>query len=362
MSFLNSVLEPPTYGYTRDEKLYIPSSGELWKEFASRLNVFSNRKNWLALTCWIASLLLAVPFVIFLTKYFSWPLAIIGFVYSMVWLGTHGTIYFHRYSTHRAYEFSNRYAQFIVANLAIKIIPEELYVVSHYVHHMLSEQPGDPYNAHAGFLYCFLADANHQPIARNLSAVDYKRLTQLLNHTNVRINSYEQYQKWGSLCHPLTTLIHYALNWIFWYAVFYAIGGNALATALFGMSFFWAMGIRTFNYSGHGSGKDRRKPGIDFYQKDFSINQCWPGLITGEWHNNHHLYPNGVRAGFLRYQLDPAWYFIKVYSWLGGISSVRDFKEDFFQKHYLPYLKEKKVGVTLDVPEVEIRFKEAKIT
>ena len=57
-------------------------------------------------------------------------------------------------------------------NLVIKTFPEEIYVVSHHVHHAKSDQPGDPYNANAGFLYCFLADVNHQPIAQNLSEED----------------------------------------------------------------------------------------------------------------------------------------------------------------------------------------------
>lgn len=53
------------------------------------------------------------------------------------------------------------------------MIPEEIYVVSHHVHHAKSDQPGDPYNASGGFLYCFLADVNHQPIAKSLSEKDY---------------------------------------------------------------------------------------------------------------------------------------------------------------------------------------------
>jgi superfamily II DNA or RNA helicase len=53
-------------------------------------------------------------------------------------------------------------------NLMIKLIVEEAYVVSHHVHHLLSEQPGYPYNVNGGFWYCFLADANHQGVNRDL--------------------------------------------------------------------------------------------------------------------------------------------------------------------------------------------------
>jgi stearoyl-CoA desaturase (delta-9 desaturase) len=151
----------------------------------------------------------------------------------------------------------------------------------------------------------------------------------------VRLNSYEQYRKWGSLCHPVFTIAHYVLNWIFWFLVFYFLGGFALATAIFGWAGVWAIGIRTFNYEGHGRGKDRRRDGVDFNRLDLSINQVWPGFVAGEWHNNHHLYPNGARSGFLKYQLDLPWLWIRALAAVGVVSSYRDFREDFL-KTYLP--------------------------
>lgn len=338
MSILARVLEVPSYGFERNGELVVPSRKQIFAEFLSRVNVFRDRKNWLACFSWVASLSFGIPLVLFLTRYFSWPLFVLGFVYSMIVLGTHGTVWYHRYATHRAYRFSHPIWRFLVRNMVVKVVLDELYVVSHHVHHWVSEKPGDPYNVHGGWLYCFLADANHQPVSRHLDREDYHRLTGLLNHTGMRLNSYEQYQTWGSVSHPLTTILHFALNWTFWYAVFYLIGGHALALALFGSCGVWGIGVRTFNYDGHGGGKDKRKEGIDFNRTDLSINQLWPGLVTGEWHNNHHLYPNGVRAGFLAYQLDTAWWVIWALHALGGIASYRDFKAEFWEKHYLPYL------------------------
>ncbi len=262
----------------------------------------------------------------------------------MVILGTHGTIWYHRYATHRGYTFSHPFWRFITKNLVIKIIPDELYVVSHHVHHYVPEKPGDPYNAHGGWLYCFLADAIHQPIAKNLSRSDYQRAIHLMDHTGIHMNSYEQYQKWGSICHPAWTLLHFTLNWAFWWGAFYLIGGTALAVAIFASAGVWAVGVRTFNYDGHGGGKDKRKTGIDFNRKDLSINQLWPGLVTGEWHNNHHLYPRGARAGFLPHQLDYAWYYIIICAKLGMVDSYRDDKARFFEEHYNPYLAQQKLA------------------
>lgn len=337
MAFLEKILEPPSYGYTRDGKFYAPPVKTLLREMLSRINIFATKKNWLPLLCWSVTLVQIVPLFIFLGFYFSWPLFVAGFVYSMVVLGTHGTIWYHRYSTHRAYQFKNNFWRFITSNLVIKVIPEEIYVVSHHVHHAVSEEPGDPYNVHGGWWYCFLADAIHQPINRNLDETEYRRVAELLRHTGIYLNTYEQYKKWGSVSNPYDTIARVVLNWAFWYGAFYLMGGHGLAMAMFGSAGVWGIGVRTFNYDGHGAGKDKRKDGIDFNRKDLSINQLWPGLVTGEWHNNHHLYPNGARAGFQRYQLDYAWYYIKALHTIGAVTGYRDFKEDFMTKYFLPY-------------------------
>ncbi len=338
MAFLDRVLSEPSYGYVRNGVLYVPSTSELLREFASRMNVFKSRKNWLSLFSWVATLSLLVPLVLFFLHHFSWPLVVVGFVYSMIVLGTHGTIWLHRYSTHRAYTFRNAFLRTLCRNLVIKIVPEEIYVISHHVHHRYSDEPKDPYNAHAGFLYCFLADANHQGIAKDLSESDYLRLCGMMRHTGVRLNSYAAYQKWGSLCHPAFAIGHYALNWGFWYAAFFLVGGHGLALALFGSAAIWGLGVRTFNFEGHGAGKDKRKPGTDFSQHDRSINQLWPGFVAGEWHSNHHLYPGSARAGFLPHQVDSAFFFIWTWAQLGAITQYRDHKTEFMRDHYAPYL------------------------
>jgi stearoyl-CoA desaturase (delta-9 desaturase) len=219
--------------------------------------------------------------------------------------------------------------------LTIKIVPEETYIVSHHVHHRYSEKAGDPYNVNGGWLYCFLADVNHQMIAKNLSPDSYKRVAGMLNHTGVKANTYEQYLRWGSIASPVRTVLHFVLNWTFWYTTFFLLGGHALATALFGMAAFWAFGIRTFNYDGHGRGKDRRKPGIDFNRDDLSVNQVWPGYVAGEWHNNHHLFPSSARSGFLPYQLDLAWIAIRFWNHLSIVTTYRDDKATFL-KQYVP--------------------------
>ncbi len=353
MTFLKTVLEPPTYGW-KDEsgELSKPSPNQIFKEFFSRLNLFKDKKNWLSFTSWFLVVCLAPFLFLFIFKYFSFTGLILAFFYSMIVMGTHGTIWHHRYCTHRAYKFKNKFWRFFTQNLTLKIIPEEIYAVSHHVHHALSDQPGDPYNAQGGFLYCFLADVNHQPIARNLNERDYKRCVALMDHTGVTPNTYSQYQKYGTIANPVRTILGIMLNWAFWALVFYFIGGPSLLCAMFGAAGFWAVGVRTFNYEGHGKGEDKRREGVDYNREDMSINQIWPGYVAGEWHNNHHLYPNSARSGFKPYQLDLAWCYIKFMSIIGAVSSYRDSKKQFFLEYCTPSVLEKRVYISNE--EVEL--------
>lgn len=337
MTFLDRVLEAPSYGWKDCEgNLTKPSQKQIIAEFFSRLNVFRDKKNWLSFISWLMVLLLAPCLLLFIFKYFTIKLLLAAFIYSMVILGTHGTIWHHRYCTHRAYKFTNNFWRFITQNLTLKIIPEEIYVISHHVHHAKSDQPGDPYNASGGFLYCFLADVTHQPIARNMNAVDYSRCVKLMKHTGVDVNTYCQYQKYGTLANPLRTVLSVMLSWGFWYLVFFFLGGHALAFTLFGAAGVWAVGVRTFNYEGHGKGADKRREGIDHNRADMSVNQVWPGIVAGEWHNNHHLYPKSARSGFKPHQVDLAWYYIKLMSLLGAVSQYHDCKKRFYAEHLQP--------------------------
>jgi stearoyl-CoA desaturase (delta-9 desaturase) len=285
---------------------------------------------------------LSVFFILFLVDYLHWWTILTAFIYGMSIMGTHGTIWHHRYCTHGAYTFKNKFWRFVTQNLTINVIPEEIYVISHHVHHFKSDQPGDPYNAQAGFLYCFLADVNHQPIAKDLSENCYNRVKALMKHTGVKANTYAQYQSRGSYVNPGRAVLAWVLNWSFWFLVFYLIGGPALAVSLFGAAGFWAVGVRTFNYDGHAKGKDKQREGADYNQNDKSINQLWPGIVAGEWHNNHHLFPKSARSGFKPHQIDFAWYYIKLMSWLGAVSHYKDAKKQFYERYYKPYLAGKK--------------------
>jgi fatty-acid desaturase len=334
MAFIDTVLETPSYGWKdKNGKLVIPTIKQLYTEAFSRINVFKTKKNWISLISWLMAICLMPFFIVFLVKYFSFKLLGLFILYSMVIMSVHATIWFHRFCTHKSYKFSHPAWRFITQNLVLRTFPEEIYVVSHHVHHVKSDQPGDPYNPQAGIMYCMLSDVNHQSISKQLSEADYDKASHFLSHTGIFINSYRQYQKWGSIVKPYYTIGLWILNWAFWFAVFYFIGGPGLACALFSGAMFWFVLVRAFNYTGHGKGEDKHVDGIDFDRSNLSINQTRPGLFSGEWHNNHHLYPGSARAGFLPYQLDLAWVYIWCLHRLGAVSSYHDSKKDFLKKY-----------------------------
>ena len=57
-------------------------------------------------------------------------------------------------------------------------------------------------------------------------------------------------------------------------------------------------------------------------------------MLSGEWHNNHHLFPGSARAGFLPYQLDLAWIYIYSLFKLGMVSNYKDSKKEFLSQYY----------------------------
>lgn len=339
MAFIDRILQEPSYGWTNDKgELSIPTTRQLFSEAFRRINIFKSKKNWISFLGWAMIVCMIPFFVVFVTKYLTWQLMLVVLFYSLIIMGTHGTIWFHRYCTHHAFKFSHPVFRFLTQHLVIKTIPEEIYVISHHVHHTKSDLPGDPYNSRAGLMYCMLADVNHQGISKELSEPDYNRVAKFMRHTGVPVNSYRRYLKWGSIANPVYTICTWIFNWAFWYTVLFLIGGHGLACAIFSAAMLWFLLVRAFNYTGHAKGESKHVDGLDFDRSNLSINQTRPGLFTGEWHNNHHLYPGSAQAGFLPNQLDLAWLYIYGMYKIGAVSSYHNSKQEFLKK----YVAEKK--------------------
>lgn len=334
MAFLDRVLQEPSYKWENENgEVVKPSVSRLFQEAFYRINVFKDKRNWISAISWLMVIFMLPFFYFFLTRYISIPLVLLFLLYAMIIMSTHGTIWFHRFCTHNSYSFSHKIWRFITQNLVIKTFPEEIYVISHHVHHAKSDEAGDPYNSTAGFWYCMLSDVNHQSLAKDLSESDYNKAAQMMQHTGVVINSYQQFKDYGSVAHPVYTVALWLGNWAFWFAAFYLLGGFALVCTMFSAAMFWFVFVRAFNYTGHGKGEEKHVDGVDYDRSNLSINQLRPGLFSGEWHNNHHLYPGSARSGFLNYQLDLAWYYIFGLYKLGLVNQYQNNRQDFMDNY-----------------------------
>jgi sn-1 stearoyl-lipid 9-desaturase len=72
-------------------------------------------------------------------------------------------------------------------------------------------------------------------------------------------------------------------------------------------------------------------------KRSTSLTSLWPGMVAGEWHSNHHLYPKNAGSGFQPHQVDLAWYYIKLMHKLSAVKSYKDYKQQFYDRYHQPY-------------------------
>lgn len=337
MPVSSRILYRPSYGWTDAEgRLRVPSGRQLWREAFSRMNIFRSRRNWISFLSLLLLLAWLPLMYLFLFHYFTWGRLLLFLVYSLFLMSIHATVWLHRYCTHRAFTFRHPFWRILFRNLVIRTVPEEIYVISHQVHHALSDKPGDPYHAGGGFWYCMLAEFNHQRIAPDLSEKDYAVVRKMMRPSGIRLNSYAAYRKWGTLSPPWAVTGSLLLNWGAWLLILVGLGGPGTACTLFCGALSWFIVVRAFNYTGHGRGKPHHREGIDFDHRNLSLNQLRPGILAGEWHNNHHLFPASARTGFLPYQADLPWLLILGMYKLGIVQEYQDAKPLFYQRYWQP--------------------------
>jgi stearoyl-CoA desaturase (delta-9 desaturase) len=244
-------------------------------------------------------------------------LALLGGFYVLTILGV--TVGFHRLFTHRSFEVPNFIRAFLAAagSMAVEGRPIE-WAATHRRHHAYADQFGDPHSphlversglagvvrglwhAHMGWLF----QANGTDSAR--WAPDLEKDSVL-----VAVNRWVPALVAASFVAPPVIAFAITRSWM---------------AALTG--FLWGSLVRIFlmhhvtwsiNSICHFFG---RRP---FRTRDESRNN-WPLSVIsfGEaWHNNHHAFPSSARHGLFRWQLDPAWRFIRTLQQLHLATNVR---------------------------------------
>ena len=332
--FLRRVLRAPSYGWVTEDNR--PSDAVIRAEWRRNLAVWNDRRHGLTAFTWGVWAVLVGVLGIWIVGFSTWASLVAGLVYAFLFLPQYGTFYFHRYGVHGAWKYRHPGFGFLAKHAAIRLIPEEVYIVSHHVHHAYADRDGDPYDPRGGWWYCFLADANHQGIAWDLDEADHARAVRMLRWVPVRTGSYATYRRTGMLAEPLTLVLDFAGNWLFWGTVLWGLGGWSLVLGVFGWCSAWLWGIRNFNLRAHGRGEDLRVEGEDLHRGDLSVNRTLSAWLASEWHNNHHLFPRSARNGFLWWQLDVVWWVVRVLALFGVVAAYRDDStafEDLYRVH-----------------------------
>jgi stearoyl-CoA desaturase (delta-9 desaturase) len=209
---------------------------------------------------------------------------------------------YHRYFSHRAFKTS-RVMQFLIGLLgSLGYQKGPLWWASHHrYHHRYSDTYLDVHSpVHRSFLYShsgwFLDKDNRR--------TEYARVGDLAKYPEL-----VWLDNWNLL--PVTVLAILLLLFFGWSGFIWGFCVNTI------LIWHAIHGIGSF---GHKFGGYRR-----FVTTDNSRNKWFLALaLLGEgWHNNHHYYPSSARQGFVWWELDIAYYILKVMDRLGLIWDLR---------------------------------------
>ena len=223
---------------------------------------------------------------------FSWPaLFVCLFLY---WItGCLGiTLCYHRLLTHRSFTAPKplEYVLTAFASLACQGGPIS-WVAAHRLHHMKSDQPGDPHSPRDGFFWAHMGWC----------------LTR-----NDEIDVYENYSRYApDLARDRMHLFfdNFPLVWTIPLVIgLYLWGGWPLVV--------WGIFVRTVlvYHSTWLVNSATHKWGYQTYRSnDNSMNLWWVALLThGEgWHNNHHAFQTSARHGLKFWEIDTTYWLIK---------------------------------------------------
>jgi stearoyl-CoA desaturase (delta-9 desaturase) len=224
------------------------------------------------------------------------------------------TAFYHRYFSHRAFRTS-RATQFAFALLGASAAQRGplWWAAHHRHHHARSDRPDDSHSPVAhGFWWShmgwFLAREN---FATRLSLVP-----DLARYPELRwLDRYD-----SAVPAALALALFAAGAWLERSAPGLGTDGWQLLVWGFCISTvaLWHATF-TINSLAHRYGTRR------YATRDESRNNVWLALLTlGEgWHNNHHRYPAAARQGFYWWEVDVAWYGLRLLAALGIVHDLR---------------------------------------
>jgi stearoyl-CoA desaturase (delta-9 desaturase) len=223
------------------------------------------------------------------------------------------TAFYHRYFSHRAFRTS-RAAQFVFALLGASAVQRgPLWWAAHHRHHHAhADRQEDP---HSPVQHGFLRSHCGWFLARENFATRLARVPDLARYPELRwLDRYD-----AVVPAVLAALLFGTGAWLERAAPHLGVSGAQLLVWGFCIStvVLWHATF-TINSLAHRFGSRR------YATRDDSRNNAWLALLTlGEgWHNNHHRYPAAARQGFFWWEIDVAWYGLRLLEALGVVRDL----------------------------------------
>ena len=243
---------------------------------------------------------------------FAWPcLAILLISYAARMFAI--TAFYHRYFSHRTFK-TNRLVQFLGAFVACASGQRGplWWAAHHRMHHRHSDTEHDSHSPHhKNFLWShtlwFMTDYALPTFLKEIP--DWAKFKELRF-----INRYD----WIAVLF-LALGCYFLGEWATFQAWTGMNGLSMLAWGFFLPTVLLYHATFSVNSLTHMFGNKKYDTG------DESRNNWFVSIITfGEgWHNNHHFFPGAARQGFTFWELDPAYYTLKMMSLFGLVSDLR---------------------------------------
>jgi stearoyl-CoA desaturase (delta-9 desaturase) len=209
---------------------------------------------------------------------------------------------YHRYFSHRSFKTSRPFQFFLALLGTLGYQKGPLWWASHHrFHHRYSDTYLD---YHSPIQRSFLYSHCGWFLDKNNRETKYDRVADLARYPEL-----VWLDNWNLIpVFSLAVILFFLFGWrgLVW--------GFCVNTILI-----WHA-IHAIGSFGHRFGGYRR-----FITADNSRNKWFIALaLLGEgWHNNHHFYPSSARQGFVWWEIDTAYYILKLMNWIGLIWDLR---------------------------------------
>ena len=223
---------------------------------------------------------------------FSWQAVLLCAVLHWIGGGLGITLGYHRFFTHQSFKASPpvKYLLAILGTLNCQGGPIS-WVAAHRLHHLKSDQPGDPHSpkdglfwSHMGWCMSKNSDIDNFP--------SYQRYAPDL--------AKDRFLVWLDKYHILPPFL-LAVALYFWGGWPFVVWGTFVRT-VFVYHCTWLVNSATHKWGYQ-----------TFKSNDDSMNLWWVALLSyGEgWHNNHHAFQTSARHGLKPWEIDTTYWVIK---------------------------------------------------